>query len=125
MFQESYSSLAQIDIPNILLLTSLLLRKFSRSQREFSSWKRICPTSLIFCLICWSMFVCNPIPDPGLYIALNQFSTGAIYMFGVYVCNAERMRPFCKAGVLDMVIMPLVVRVEETQFQDLTGFKIK
>ena len=119
IFQDFYSSIAQLDISNFSQKTiqhALDNEQFHGHKKNLAC-ERESARVLSFSVRHVGAWLSAPtIPDLELHTAPNEFRISAKYRLG----------PFYTAGVLDIYRdHALRVTVEDTQLQDMTGIEIK
>ena len=105
VFQDLYSSIAQLDISNLSQKTiqhSLDNEKFHVLKENLACERESARLLSLSVRYAGAWLSAPPIPALGLHMAPNEFRISAKYRLGVPVYDAERKCPFCKAGVLDI-----------------------
>ena len=103
VFQDLYSSIAQLDISNLSQKTiqHALDEKFYGLKENLACERESARLLSLSVRHAGAWLSAPPIPALGLHMAPNEFRISAKYRLGVPVYDAERC-PFCKAGVLDI-----------------------
>ena len=103
VFQDLYSSRAQLNISNLSRKTiqhALDNEKFHGLKENLACER---DSALLLSLsVRQAGAVCCPISALGLHMTPNEFRISAKFMLGVPVYDAQSKCPFCKAGVLDI-----------------------
>ena len=105
VFQDLYSSIAQLDISNLSQKTIqhvLDNEKFHDLKENLTCERESTRLLSLSVRQAGAWLSAPPIPALGLHMAPNEFRISEKYRLSVPVFDAERKCPFCKAGVLDI-----------------------